>query len=242
MIIKKQNKSSEQGAVSQQQASVQQKMPDLQPQKPATQPAEEKIDIFDLDNIDFSQRQERRRGDRRRGYRRIDDRNLISRAQEEADTIKETAAKEGYRAGIEQAESDIIALRSKIADFVSAKKEVFEYIAPDILEISVDIAQKIIKKEVTQNPEIILESILDVMKSISKDESKITIRLNPLQVDLVRTELPEYISAMGVEAKITVVGDDSVAEGGCILNTNNGIVDASLDTQLDIIKEALKGM
>ena len=43
------------------------------------------VDIFDLDNIDFSQRQERRRGDRRRGYRRIDDRNLISRAQEEAD-------------------------------------------------------------------------------------------------------------------------------------------------------------
>ena len=74
--------------------------------------------MFDLDNIDFSQRQERRRGDRRRGYRRIDDRNLISRAQEEADTIKETAAKEGYRAGIEQAESDIIALRSKIADFI----------------------------------------------------------------------------------------------------------------------------
>ena len=47
---------------------------------------------------------------------------------------------------------------------------------------------------------------------------------------------------MGIEAKITVVGDDSIAEGGCILNTNNGIVDASLDTQLDIIKEALKGM
>ena len=43
-----------------------------------------KIDLFDLDNIDFKQRQERRRGDRRRGFRRIDDRNLISRAREEA--------------------------------------------------------------------------------------------------------------------------------------------------------------
>ena len=113
-----------------------------------------------MDNIDFSLFQERRRGDRRRGYRRIDDRNLISRAQEEADTIKETAAKEGYRAGIEQAEVDISALRAKIADFVSAKKEVFEYIAPDILEISVDIARKIIKKEVEQDPQIILDSIV----------------------------------------------------------------------------------
>ena len=242
MIIKKQNKSAEQNVNQSVNSAVPSQAPTMSLNKTAAKAEDEKIDIFDLDNIDFSQRQERRRGDRRRGYRRIDDRNLISRAQEEADTIKETAAKEGYRAGIEQAESDIIALRSKIADFVSSKREVFEYIAPDILEISVDIAQKIIKKEVSQNPEIILDSILDVMKNISKDEPKITIRLNPLQVDLVRTELPEYISSMGIEAKITVVADDTVTEGGCILNTNNGIVDASLDTQLEIIKEALKGM
>ena len=246
MIIKKHNRSTEQNVAQPQQQvnPIQQQVRQsaAAPPPPPPQVVEEKIDIFDLDNIDFSQRQERRRGDRRRGYRRIDDRNLISRAQEEADTIKETAAKEGYRAGIEQAESDIIELRSKIADFISAKKEVFEYIAPDILEISVDIAQKIIKKEVTQNPQIILETILDVMNSISKEESRITVRLNPLQADLVRTELPEYISSMGVEAKINVVSDDSISEGGCIINTNNGIVDASLDTQLEIIKEALKGM
>ena len=242
MIIKKQNKSTEQGAVVQQ--PINQAQQSASPvQNPLPQPpVEEKIDIFDLDNIDFSQRQERRRGDRRRGYRRIDDRNLISRAQEEAESIKETAAKEGYRAGLEQAENDISLLRAKIADFVSAKKEVFEYIAPDILEISVDIARKIIKREVEQNPQVILDSIVDVMKTLSKEEPRITVKLNPLQVDLVKTELPEYISSMGIEAKINVVGDESIAEGGCILNTNNGIVDASLDTQLEIIKEALKGM
>lgn len=237
MIIKKHNKSAENNIPVQQTTN-----PIPQQAPPVVQEAEEKIDIFDLDNIDFSQRQERRRGDRRRGYRRIDDRNLISRAQEEADTIKETAAKEGYRAGLEQAESDINALRAKIADFISAKKEVFEYIAPDILEISVDIARKIIKKEVEQNPQVILNSIVEVMRTISKEESRITVKVNPLQADLVKTELPEYISSMGVEAKITVLPDDTIEEGGCILNTNNGIVDASLDTQLDIIKEALKGM
>lgn len=242
MIIKKQNKSNEQRAqqVVQPQATMPQTQALVQPQ-PIPE-VEAPIDLFDLDNIDFSQRQERRRGDRRRGYRRIDDRNLISRAQEEADTIKETAAKEGYRAGIEQAESDILALRSKIADFISSKQEVFEFIAPDILEISVDIARKIIKKEVEQDPQVILNSIVDVMRTLSKEEPRITVKLNPLQVDLVKTELPEYISSMGIDAKIAVIGDDSIEEGGCILNTNNGIVDASINTQLEIIKAALKGM
>ena len=173
MIIKKQNKSSGQSAqqVVQPQPTMPQSQAVVQPQP--TPEVEAPIDLFDLDNIDFSQRQERRRGDRRRGYRRIDDRNLISRAQEEADSIKETAAKEGYRAGIEQAESDIIALRSKIADFISSKQEVFEFIAPDILEISVDIARKIIKKEVEQDPQVILNSIVDVMRTLSKEEPQI---------------------------------------------------------------------
>ena len=87
---------------------------------------EDKIDLFNLDNIDFKQRQERRRGDRRRGFRRIDDRNLISRAREEAQTIKEAAAKEGYQAGLEQASNDIADVKNAITAFLSAKQEVFE--------------------------------------------------------------------------------------------------------------------
>ena len=51
----------------------------------------EEIDLFDIENVDFTQRQERRRGSRRRGYRRIDDRNLVSRAQEESENIKKSA-------------------------------------------------------------------------------------------------------------------------------------------------------
>ena len=78
-------------------------------QEVSEQVDEEVIDLFNLDNIDFKQRNERRRGDRRRGFRRIDDRNLISRAREEADAIREAAAKEGYQAGLSQANDDIAA-------------------------------------------------------------------------------------------------------------------------------------
>ena len=64
---------------------------DFQAQPQENLPKEPEIDLFDIENIDFEQRQERRRGSRRRGYRRIDDRNLVSRAQEEAEAIKKVA-------------------------------------------------------------------------------------------------------------------------------------------------------
>lgn len=203
---------------------------------------EEKVELFDLDNIDFSQRQERRRGDRRRGYRRIDDRNLISRAQEEAGTIRDNAAKEGYKAGLEKAQSDIVQVKTAMEGFLKAKQEVFEYIAPDILEISIDIARKIVKHEIQQDPEIVLATILDVLKTISKEESRITIKVNPSQVALAKEKMPEVLEMAGLETKVSVFGDENIDAGSCIVSTSNGVVDATVNTQLEIIKEAFKGM
>lgn len=208
--------------------------------EPEVKVEEEKIDLFNLDNIDFKQRQERRRGDRRRGFRRIDDRNLISRAREEAQNIKEAAAKEGYQEGLMQAKADLQDVKNAIASFAGAKQEVFEYIAPDILEISVEIAQKIIKKELQQDPTIIIDNIMEILKGLSKEETKITLRVNPAQVSLLKSEIPSVMSNVGLDAKVLIVPDDAIMEGGCMVTTTNGVIDATIETQLAIISEALK--
>lgn len=205
-------------------------------------PAEPEPDLFNIENIDFNQRQERRRGTRRRGYRRIDDRNLVSRAQEEAENIKKSAFEEGYRKGLEQASSDIEKFKLNINQFMGAPKEVFEYVAPDILEISIDIAKKIIKKEVESDPQILVDTIIDVLKTVSKNEPKINIRVNPQSAEFIKDTLPTVTYQYGIEAKINIISDPSVEIGGCVFQTNNGIVDASIDTQLEIIKKALEGI
>ncbi len=215
------------------------------PEEPLQQedvkPQEPEIDLFDIENIDFTQRQERRRGSRRRGYRRIDDRNLVSRAQEEAENIKKSAFEEGYRKGIEQAEVDLEKFRNELTSFMNAPKDVFEYIAPDILEISVDIAKKIIKKEVESDPQVLMNTIIDVLKTVSKSEPKINIRVKPQAVQFIKDTLPNITYQYGIDAKVNIIADPSVEEGGCIFQTNNGIVDASVDTQLEIIKKAIDG-
>ena len=197
------------------------------------------IDLFDIENIDFTQRQERRRGSRRRGYRRIDDRNLVSRAQEESENIKKSAFEEGYRQGLEQAQADLDKFRKEFSQFMNAKKDVFEFIAPDILEISVDIAKKIIKKELETDPQVLINTIVDVLKAVSKNEPKVTIRVRPQAVQYIKDTIPNITYQYGIDSKINIVADPSVEDGGCVLQTNNGIVDASVDTQLEIIKKAL---
>ena len=214
---------------------------ETQPQQPE-KVEEDKIDLFNLDNIDFKQRQERRKGDRRRGFRRTDDRNLISRAREEAQTIKESASKEGYQAGLNQAQTDIDEVKNSLAAFINAKQEVFDYIAPNIMEISIDIAKKIIKREIEQEPSLILDNIAEILKTLSKEETKITLRVNPVQVSILKTEVPEIANNLGLEAKIFIVADENVTEGGCMATTTNGVIDATIETQLSVISEALKGL
>lgn len=198
------------------------------------------IDLFNLDNIDFKQRNERRRGDRRRGFRRIDDRNLISRAREEADSIREAAAKEGYQEGLSHAQEDIRELKNSLLNFGNAKQEVFDRIAPEILSISMEIAKKIIKKELSQSPELLLDSVKAILTTLSKDETKIMIKANPNQIDMLREEVPQVVTGLGLESKVIIIADDSIIEGGCVITTTNGVVDATIDTQIAIISEALK--
>lgn len=203
---------------------------------------EKEINLFNLDNIDFKQRQERRRGDRRRGFRRIDDRNLISRAREEAQSIKEAAQKEGYEEGLNQAKADIEEVKNSITSFLGAKQAVFDYIVPNIMEISLDIAKKIIKQEIQENPSLIMENITEILHGLSKEETKITLRVNPVQVSLVKAEIPEVLTNTGLDARVMVVPDEAIMEGGCMVTTTNGVIDATIETQLSVISEALKGI
>lgn len=238
MIIKKKRKNTDLGI-------GEQKVPhntEIIESETEIEKSEEDIDLFDLDNIDFKQRQERRKGDRRRGFRRIDDRNLISRAKEEANAIKEAAAKEGYEEGLQAAKEDIEKVKEGLVAFFNAKQEVYDNIAPDILEISLEIAKKIIKKETVENPEIILENIKDIMKGLSKEESKITLKVNPTQVAMLKQDIPEMLQSIGMEAKVFIVAEDNIMEGGCLITTSNGVIDATIESQLSIISEVLKGM
>ena len=89
------------------------------------------------------------------------------------------------------------------------------------------------------DPQVLLNTIIEVLRTISKSEPKITIRVRPQSVQFIKDTIPNVTYQYGIESKINIVSDPSIEEGGCVFQTNNGIVDASIDTQVEIIKKAL---
>ena len=196
--------------------------------------------VFDINDIDFNSRIERRQGDRRRGYRRIDDRNLVSRAQKEAITIKENAQIQGYEDGLKNAQQDIASLSESINKFMSAKEEIYKEISPKILDISMEVAKKIIKHEVETNKDLLLGIIMEALEKLTKNEKQIVLRVSPEDRDYVKLNIENILDKLQMEAKVSVQHDMKLSRGSVIVETNNGLIDASIDTGLQIIEEMFK--
>ena len=194
---------------------------------------------FLIENIKFEPREERREGSRRRGYRRTEDRNVVSRAQTEAISIKEAAKQEGYNEGIAQAGAAIEELKEKFEEFYSYKDEVYDKVSFCIMDIALEIARKIINKEVENDSDVTLSIIRGAVEEINKTDNKIVLRVMPKDVEIVKDKIPEIFQGNFGEAKISVVPDAEIKDGGVIIETSNGLIDASIGTQLAIIEKAL---
>ena len=85
-----------------------------------------------------------------------------------------------------------------------------------------------------------MNMIVEVLKGLSKEETKVVLRVNPTQVDTTKQAVPEILNLAGMDAKVSVLSDENVTEGGCMVTTANGVVDATIETQLSVISEALR--
>ena len=114
----------------------------------------------------------------------------------------------------------------------------YEEVAPHILELGVEVAKKIIKKEVELSQDILKNIIIEVFGELSSYEEKITIKVAPQDVDFAKASLPEIIETTQVEAKVMVIADEAIEQGSCCVVSNNGVIDANFSTQLQIIQNA----
>ena len=198
----------------------------------------EDFEKIDISSIEFKERIERRRGDRRRGYRRIDERSLVTRAQQEAHNIKELAAREGYKSGIAQAQDEITQLKDAIIEFLSSKDEMYNEFYPHVSEIALAITEKIIKKEVELSDDVLKNVIMSAMDELNSDTQKVEIKVNSSDVEFARASIPEIIEAKGDNIKIIISSDDAIKQGSCVLIANNGVIDANFTTQLAVLQNA----
>ncbi len=207
------------------------------PQKTQTKAEDiEDFEKIDISTIEFKERVERRRGDRRRGYRRIDERSLVTRAQQEAHTIKELAAREGYKNGFGEAQEQLEKIKADLVQFLGMKDKMYEEFYPHIMEIALEIAKKIIKQETSMSNEILKNIFASVINELNSDTQKIEVKVNPADIEFANVSLPEIVKEKGLNVRTIIAQDETIEKGSCIVLANNGVIDANIKTQLAVLQ------
>jgi flagellar biosynthesis/type III secretory pathway protein FliH len=181
-----------------------------------------------------------RSADRRRSYRRIEDRNLISKAHEEATAIREQAHEQGFQEGLQQAKAVIEELRETITRLLNVREEALLSITGDIAALAVEVAARIIKTEVSCDETLVMGLVRDTIQKAGRQSKTILIKVNPDETAVVKRMLKEE-PIPNLDAELIVMDEPTVDAGSCIVETNSGLIDASFSTQLGILKQLFGG-
>lgn len=154
---------------------------------------------------------------------------------------------EGFAKGQEEAVlnnqrvfDEAVSRASKIiAEAEQAAQAMIQAAERDIVEIGLAVANKIIIRQLTNDPEAIMPIVAEALKKV-RDKEQVVIRVNPEDYDIVLAGRRDLQLVAGGEQTLTITADHTVSRGGCVIDTSHGSVDARIDTQLDMIKKALQ--
>jgi len=148
----------------------------------------------------------------------------------------------GMREGINQEKQKLSMAMESVAKLIQdlkiLKNEFFKNSEKEIIDLIFLIAKKVIHREVSTSKNIIIPVLRDTVKNIS-DREGIKIRLNPNDYRYIMEVWPDFLSKFCDMKNTLIEEDEEISQGGALIETDSGGIDARLDRQLDKIKETL---
>lgn len=166
--------------------------------------------------------------------------------QTEKNFLIEEAHREGYQAGIQEGQhagySEYAELLEQAKSIIEASRLDYEnYInsaETEILELGMKVAEKVVQTSITENKEHFLQLVKKVLKE-TRDQKEIQLHVNPIHYQYLLSEKDELLALFPIKPSLFIFPDESTAENDCIIETANGRIEASVDTQLLMIKQKL---
>jgi flagellar assembly protein FliH len=169
---------------------------------------------------------------------------LLRKAQLKAAEIEKEAYErgfnEGQKAGKEVGEKMVEALLKQYAqtleELASLRKHVLAASEREVVRLALEIARKVVKREVTIDEDVILALVKVAMNRLG-EESMMTVRLNPRDVQSVLRSRNAADRANVLNEAIKLVEDPLISRGGCLIETESGIIDARVEEQFREIEK-----
>ncbi|MBQ4479537.1 MAG: type III secretion system stator protein SctL [Victivallales bacterium] len=167
---------------------------------------------------------------------------LLADAEAEAARIREAAneaaaaeKQRGYEQGLEEGKAAIVAKKLELLDESVAFMEAVE-------GKMVEVVMTALKKCVMEigDEEMVVQIVRKVMNAVVRNQRHITLKVAPEMVPVVRGRLNEILADYPLMEEIDVQENTRLSGAACMIETEAGIADASVETQLAAIEKSLK--
>jgi flagellar biosynthesis/type III secretory pathway protein FliH len=130
-------------------------------------------------------------------------------------------------------------LMDAIQGLSQSRDEIIDSVKTDLVDLSLQIAEKVILTQVDQDTTVIKAVIEDTFNKIAGSD-RVTFKVHPDDIPML-TEYKPYIESrlIGVQ-KITIQPDAQVGRGGAIIETDLGFVDVTVKEKLNVIKQTFE--
>lgn len=181
---------------------------------------------------------------------------LISEARARVEEVRQQAHREGYtagqRAGLE-ASHDLIDSRAEEIAAVKVQDRL-RTILPAVQEAVIELqrerdrwlaawesaavrlaaamAEKIVRSELQNRPELAAGTIREALQ-LAAGAPDINVRLHPEDLRQLQAFGGEIVQRLSAVGRGTLVPDERISRGGCVIETRHGVIDAQVETQLE---------
>lgn len=178
---------------------------------------------------------------------RLQAEQIIADANKNADAAFEEAKQNGYYEGNEKAQEEMNIKQAQLeAEFDNKRKELEqeynnlkESIEPELVEVITDVFRKVTGVVAEDNQEIILHLINDVMHNADGSRDYV-IKVSPDDYKFLVNNQGKIYCAMSREVNIDIVEDATLERNQCMIETNTGIFNCSLDIELNNLIKNIK--
>jgi flagellar assembly protein FliH len=175
--------------------------------------------------------------DTRSAFERWEGLEAVPAADREAEeqqrlrALQEEARRQGYEAGREEAraamEQEMERLQQLAEGFGAALDSLDFRLADQVLNLALDVAKQVIAGELAARPEHILDVVNLALRQMAESAREARLLLNPEDAQLVRKILNDLLD----RSRLRIVEDARIVRGGCLIETLQGDLDATLQTR-----------
>jgi len=164
---------------------------------------------------------------------------LLAATNDRIQNAERDAYQKGYKKGEEEAwqaqkeaqEDYYQSTRQVLQEVNELRQKIYKYTEVEILALSIDIAEKLVCRQLELKP----ETIVDIARAAciqAKECEMVIIYVAPEQVETLRSRNDEFSSQLYRNKRLEFIADPTIKSGGCRIETEQGYIDATIETML----------